>query len=110
MLETPAPTAGPTPAAQNNPAISMITGSSFPSGQNHEVKTADFFQAQGRATLKLVTAHRGHIDITRSREHGIDYAPIAGHLPRLHGIEMSGADGFLQILIGDAPVSIQLRS
>src|ERR1700680_4886105 len=43
------------------------------------------------------------------REHRIGDAPIAGHFPGLHGIEMRGADGFFRLLAADAPVFIQLR-
>src|ERR1700686_1326909 len=43
------------------------------------------------------------------REHRIGDAPIAGHFPGLHGIEMRGADGLFRLLAGDAPVFIQLR-
>src|SRR5258708_39721626 len=43
-------------------------------------------------------------------KHRIVYAPIAGHPPGLHGIEMNGAGGFWRFLAVDAPVIIQLRS
>src|SRR5215831_972385 len=43
----------------------------------------------------------------RLSEHRVGNAPIAGYLPGLDGIEMSGAAGFCQVL--DAPVFIQLR-
>jgi hypothetical protein len=46
---------------------------------------------------------------SRLREHRIGDAPIAGHLPGLDSIEMSGADGFSRVTIGDAPVSVQFR-
>src|SRR6195256_3800936 len=46
---------------------------------------------------------------SKLREHRIVHTPIAGHLPGLHGVEMSGADGFFRLLAGDAPVFIQRR-
>src|SRR5258708_2574717 len=47
---------------------------------------------------------------SRLREHRIVHTPVAGHPPRLHGIEMNGAGGFFRLLLGDAPVFKQLRS
>src|ERR1700736_5661623 len=54
-------------------------------------------------TAKTIAEARG------SREHRVAHAPIACHLPGLHGIEMRGADGFRRLLAGDAPVLVQLR-
>jgi hypothetical protein len=66
---------------------------------DHEVEAGDCASPAAGAARIIAAA-------SRLREHRIGDAPIAGHLPGLDSIEMSGADGFSQFAIGDPPVSV----